>query len=42
MFHDCENKVYAEEYKRLEAEMEKWGVEATTHQFGKGTNWWVG
>ena len=42
MFHDCENKVYADEYKRLEAEMEKRGVEATTHQFGKGTNWWVG
>lgn len=41
MFHHGENKVYADEYKRLEAEMEKRGVEATTHQFGKGTNWWV-
>ena len=42
MFHHAENKMYAEEYQRLEAEMEKRGVEATTHQFGKGTNWWVG
>ena len=42
MFHDDGNKMYAEEYRRLEAEMEKRGVEAATHQYGKGTNWWVG
>ena len=41
-FHHHENEMYKDEYKRLEAEMEKQGVEATTHQFGKGTNWWVG
>ena len=41
-FHHDENKMYADEYKRLEAEMEKQGVEVATHQFGKGTNWWIG
>ena len=42
MFHHCENGLYADEYRRLEAEMERRGVEVRTHQFGKGTNWWVG
>lgn len=42
MFHHHGNKVYADEYQRLEAEMEKQGVEVATHQYGKGTNWWTG
>ena len=42
MFHDHDNKMYADEYKRLEVGMEKRGVEATMHEYGKGTNWWTG
>ena len=35
------NERYVEEYKRLEMEMEKRGIEPTTHPGGKGTSWWA-
>ena len=36
------NKRLEKDYRRLEEEIEKRGIEPRIHEFGKGTNWWLG
>ena len=40
-FHDPSREL-KDEFRRLEAEFEKRGIEPATHELGKGTNWWTG
>ena len=40
--HYPRNQRLEKDYGRLEVEIGKRGVELRIHEFGKGTNWWVG
>lgn len=42
MVYQPQNKEYAENYAKLEVEMEERGIVPDKHDYGKGTNWWTG
>lgn len=40
--HFPENERLARDYKRLESEIERWGIEPAVHEFGRGRSWYAG